>query len=321
LAAADPQLYISGNERGLLSSAGRYDVIHVDSIHMMRYAEFLHRKTPAKIVYNWHNVESEAMQRYSLTVTSPVRRWYARLTAAKLERLEREILQTAFGHIVCSRRESDQLKRRVPEARIAVIPNGVDMQYFAGAGTGSPSGYKLIFVGSMDYYPNAQAAISFARRIWPRIRERLPEGSLILVGANPSPSVQALAELPGVQVTGTVLDVRPYYRDALAAIVPLRTGGGTRLKILEAMAAGVPVISTPLGADGLDFTPGKDILIADPDASDEWIGHLLRLAEPSGTSRRALVDEALAMTRANYDWEILGQTLWTTYQEWLGSAD
>jgi glycosyltransferase involved in cell wall biosynthesis len=297
-----------------LTASARFDLLHLDSIHMIRYGEAF---APTRLVYNWHNIESEAMQRYSATVASPARRWYAAHTASKLKELEKEILSQGSGHVVCSQRELAQLQQIVPGARIAVVNNGVDMQYFANAG--SASGRDLVFVGSMDYYPNAEAAISFSRDVWPLIRGRIPETRLLLVGANPGPDVLALSGLPGVTVTGTVPDVRPYYSKALAAIVPLRTGGGTRLKILEAMAAGVPVVSTPLGAEGLEVTPGKDILIADPDDGEAWAGHLQRLADLSINDRQALVAAGLDLARTHYDWETLGQILWSTYEYWLRS--
>ncbi|HZL57853.1 MAG TPA: glycosyltransferase, partial [Bryobacteraceae bacterium] len=168
-------------------------------------------------------------------------------------------------------------------------------------------------------YPNVEAASSFARNIWPRLRDTLPESRLMIVGANPTPQVRALRDIAGVTVTGTVPDVRPYYRDALAAIVPLRTGGGTRLKILEAMAAGVPVVSTPLGAEGLAVTSDRDILLVEPDDAAGWARHLSQLAQPS--ARRAeIVSQALELVRARYDWNTLGQKLWDTYAGWMGSG-
>ncbi|MGA3186100.1 MAG: glycosyltransferase [Bryobacteraceae bacterium] len=293
-----------------LTSGTRFDLVHLDSIHMMRCAEAL---PEAKIVYNWHNIESEAMERYSATVASPAKRWYARHTAQKLRACESDILRTAIGHVVCSQRERDQLQRIAPKARIAVVANGVDMQYFANAGMRSAPGQDLVFVGSMAYYPNAEAAVSFSGNVWLAVRARMPQTRLMIVGANPGPEVVALARLPGVAVTGTVPDVRPYYGSAWAAIVPLRTGGGTRLKILEAMAAGVPVISTPLGAEGLEVTPGRDILIAGADDAEAWVRHLESLAE----CRQPLVTAALDLVRTRYDWEALGETLWSTYEDWL----
>ena len=281
---------------------------------MIRYGQ-LPVLQGAKIVYNWHNIESEAMRRFGETVPSLPRRWYARQTAAKLAALEQAMLRDAFGHVVCSARERDQLHRSAPAARIQVVENGVDTRYFAAAEENAPHGQQIVFVGTMDYYPNVEAATSFAGRIWPQVRERFPQMRLTIVGANPTPAVSALGAIPGVTVTGTVPDVRPYYRDALAAIVPLRTGGGTRLKILEAMAAGVPVVSTVLGAEGLAVTPGSDILIADADNAQHWIDHLNALARIS--VRQNQIGAALNLVRARYDWEIVGQSLNDTYLGWL----
>jgi glycosyltransferase involved in cell wall biosynthesis len=300
-----------------LTRAVTYDIIHLDLIHMVRYGEAAARHNQHRLIYNWHNIESELMQRYSSTVSSRARSWYARLTASKLARVERDVLRTALGHVVCSQRESQELHRIQPSARVEVIENGVDTASFSTSA--EPPARKIVFVGLMDYYSNIEAATSFTQRIWPRIRERLPDLSLWIVGANPVPAVLDLGKLAGVTVTGTVEDVRPYYRDALAAIVPLRTGSGTRLKILEAMAAGVPVVSTPLGAEGLAVTPGEDILFAEPDDADSWLHHLTHLAEESAVRQR-IVDHALRLVRTRYDWEALGRKLCETYEDWLGQV-
>jgi glycosyltransferase involved in cell wall biosynthesis len=296
-----------------LTRASAFDLVHLDGIHMMRYAT-----NASRVVYNWHNIESEAMRRYSATVSSRPRSVYASLTASKLAALEREILQTAFGHVVCSDRERDQLLRLAPAARVAVVENGVDSARFASTGEYKPS-KNLIFVGLMDYSANVDAATSFTRRVWPQIHARLPHLHLWIVGANPVPSVVELGSIAGVTVTGTVPDVRPYYQDAMAAIVPLRTGGGTRLKILEAMAAGVPVVSTPLGAEGLPVIPGENILIAEPDDSGTWIQHLSYLVD-NQEGRKKLTDSGLEMVRTGYDWEPLGRKIADTYEGWLRSA-
>ena len=300
-----------------LASAARFDLIHLDSIHMIRYGK-LPALRSARIVYNWHNIESEAMRRFSETVDSLPRRWYGALTATKLASLEDGMLRDAFGHVVCSTREKDQLHRAAPAARIQVVENGVDTRYFTAEKENSPPGRQIVFVGTMDYYPNVEAATSFASRIWPRVLEKLPEMRLMIVGANPTPAVSALGGIPSVTVTGTVPDVRPYYRDALAAIVPLRTGGGTRLKILEAMAAGVPVVSTDLGAEGLAVTRGSDILIADADDPHQWVNHLSALTQIS--ARQNQINAALNLVRTRYDWEIIGQALNDTYAAWLNGV-
>jgi sugar transferase (PEP-CTERM/EpsH1 system associated) len=296
--------------------AGPFDLLHLDSIHMVRYREDL---APAvRTVCDWHNIESELMRRYA-AAASFARRRYAAVTARKLARLEQELLGSAFGHIVCSERERDELRARAPEARIEAVENGVDTAYFAGLREPGAR-RRLVFVGSMDYAPNIAGAVWFARELWPAVRAAAPGLTLSLVGAKPAPAVQSLAALPGVEVTGTVPDVRPYYRDALAAVVPLRTGSGTRLKILEAMAAGVPVVSTPLGAEGLAVTPGRDIvLVPEPDPA-AWAGRIARLAsEPAEAA--ALAAEGARLVRDRYDWTLLGRRLADLYREWTGGGN
>jgi glycosyltransferase involved in cell wall biosynthesis len=143
---------------------------------------------------------------------------------------------------------------------------------------------------------------------------RHPDWTLSLVGSNPSPAVLALRSSPNVEVTGTVGDVRPYYRDALAAIVPLRVGGGTRLKILEAMAAGTPVISTALGAEGLAVSPGENILLTE--TAEQWVA-ALEAVSSDGALRSRLAGAGHALVRERYDWGIIGSELVATYRRWL----
>lgn len=285
------------------------DLVHLDSIHMIR-AESI--AGSSRCVYNWHNIESEVLARYARVERNLAKAGYARRTARKMQSLERSILHSAFGHLVCSGRERDQLRRIAPGARIEVIENGVDTTSFTPA---NGPGTSLVFVGTMDYFPNVEAAVSFARTVWPALRRQFPNLTLAIVGANPVPEVRALAEVEGVTVTGTVPDVRPYYRDALAAIVPLRTGGGTRLKILEAMAAGVPVISSTLGAEGLAVSPDADILIAEPDRPEEWIRFVSALSD-SPELRARIVSAGRELAVSRYDWEVVGRRLSDLYESW-----
>jgi glycosyltransferase involved in cell wall biosynthesis len=302
--------------RGALSG-GHFDMIHFDAVQMAAYVPLIQQWLPgARIVFNWHNIESELMRRYAGTAPTIVHRIYGNLTARRLETLERELLKGCFGHLVCSGREQEQLQRIAPEARLAVIENGVDAGAFSAIPGGGAARNNLVFVGSMSYHANIDAAVWFTRELWPGIRRRFPQWTLSLVGSNPSPAVQALAG-DGVVVTGTVPSIEPYYGQALAAIVPLRSGAGTRLKILEAMAAGVPVISTTLGAEGLDVAPGENILIADTAA--DWIAALESIA---GNESRwdSIGGRGRALVTSRYDWEILGNQLFETYRRWLEAA-
>jgi polysaccharide biosynthesis protein PslH len=303
-----------------ISRNGPFDVLHLDSIHMAAYvAQLPPGIASARVVYDWHNIESESMRRYSESLnplTGLHRKAYARWTASRLAALERSVLGAAAGHIVCSSRERDQLLINSPGARIEVIENGVDNRLYAE--NALPGNIhrrnRLVFVGSMNYHANIDAVTKFVRYIWPSLRQRFPEWRLTLVGSDPTSAVLALGDQPGVEVTGRVPDVRPYYQEAIAAVVPLRMGGGTRLKILEAMAAGVPVVSTTIGTEGLAVTPGINILLADTD--EDWLVKLSSLVT-NPSQRTSLAAAAQRLTRTSYDWDIIGQKLYNTYLSWL----
>jgi sugar transferase (PEP-CTERM/EpsH1 system associated) len=299
-----------------LAAQTPFDLIHLESIHLAAYVDLLAKRLPgAKLINDWHNIESEAMHSHAATMDSSARRQYARLTARRLESTERDVLDRLHGHIVCSERERLKLFAVAPQARVEVVDNGVATAFFAQPAPRNPQ--RIVFVGTMSYHPNREAAISFTRQVWPHIHQSRPEWRLSLVGATPPPDVQRLAEIPGVDVSGTVPDVRPYYHDALAAVVPLRSGGGTRLKILEAMAAGIPVVSTPLGAEGLDVNPGEHYLRAEQDA--DWLPALTQLAGDPEHGRQ-LAERGLRLVRSRYDWEVLGEKLVATYERWAGPS-
>jgi glycosyltransferase involved in cell wall biosynthesis len=166
-------------------------------------------------------------------------------------------------------------------------------------------------MGRMDYHANIDAALHFAKTTWPLIHARRPELRLTIVGAQPPDAIRALAS-DNVVVTGTVDDVRPYYHSALVSVVPLRVGGGTRLKVLEAMAAGTPVVSTTLGAEGLAVTNGKDILIAD--APEAMADAVVRMQSDS-PERRELIANARQLVQTRYDWNVVGEILLRLHAE------
>jgi glycosyltransferase involved in cell wall biosynthesis len=296
----------------------QFDLVQFENIQMAVYAPLLNRVMRApRIVYDWHNIESEVMRRYAAAVGSFPKAAYAQLTARRIASVEAWALRTSFGHLVCSERERRDLLAIVPDARITTIHNGVDAEFFRETAQAGTERERILFVGQMSYHANIEAAIWFTRRLWPSIRGRFPRWRFTIVGADPAPSVLALESEPAVEVTGTVADIRPYYREALAAVVPLRTGGGTRLKILEAMAAGVPVVSTSQGAEGMELRPGQHFLAVDRD--EDWLPALEALASQDSTRAR-LVEAGLQLARTHYDWEVIGARLYRVYCQWLGSA-
>jgi glycosyltransferase involved in cell wall biosynthesis len=300
-----------------IASGPPFDLIHLDGLQLAAFEPLLRRAFPrAPVVYNWHNIDSELMLRYSgqPDLAEP-RAWYARLTAARIRSLEDRLLAQSWGHLVCSEREKEILRQRQPGCRVEVIENGVDTAHFAARGEGPKS--RILFVGSMDYHANIEAAEWFTDHVWPAVRRHFPHLGFTIAGARPTEAIRALARIDGIEVTGTVPDLRPYYESAVAAVVPLWTGSGTRLKILEAMAASTPVVSTSIGAEGLEIDPGRNIAIANE--PDQWLPALQTLINSSETARRQAA-AALELVRSRYDWESLGARLWETYRAWAAAA-
>lgn len=300
-----------------LLTGEQFDLIHLDSLHMGAYIPLIEQRTQAPIVFDWHNIESEAMRRYSEGAKSPAKKTYAALTARRLADFEQYALRKGMGHAVCSVREREQLTRLRPAARIAVVENGVDTRAFP-EGAAPAERNRILFVGSMNYHPNVDAVVFFAKAVWPRIQRQFPNWRFTVVGYDPAPAVLALRGEAGIEVTGTVPDVRPYYAEALASVVPLRSGAGTRLKILEAMAAGTPVISSALGAEGLAVTPGKDILMAE--SREEWMAQLAAL-QPQGELWDRIAGGGRKLARARYDWDSIGDSLYENYSSWLKAVN
>jgi sugar transferase (PEP-CTERM/EpsH1 system associated) len=202
--------------------------------------------------------------------------------------------------------EFDKLHIGVP---CSVIPNGVDYEYFRPkSSTENPK--VIAFVGRMDYFPNIDGALYFAKQIFPIIRRELSDVQLRIVGSNPARAVEELATIPGVVVTGHVPDVRPYLDDAAVAVAPLRLARGTQNKILEALAMGVPVVATPQAAKGVNVTPGNDLLVGEDETSfAEQVISLLRnqlLRKDLSDAGRCKVMEA---HRWPYSMELLEQIL------------
>jgi sugar transferase (PEP-CTERM/EpsH1 system associated) len=288
-----------------------YDIVQIESIHMAPYLKTIRSLSSASVLLDWHNVESELMQQYANATTNPAKRLIATRTATLLHQMEQTALKTFSAHLIVSDLERDKLLRRVPDAKIHVIPNGVDTASFARQETPTaPSDRQtLLFVGSMDYHANSDAVLWFCREAWPHIATEFPNLDLKIVGRNPPPAIQHLAS-PRITITGTVEDVRPYYHQAFAILVPLRVGGGTRLKILEAMAAAVPVISTRLGAEGINAQDQKEILLADTPAD---MTAALRTLLTNPALAQSLRHSARTLAEKQYNWKVLAEKLAAVY--------
>ena len=297
--------------------ANHFDTVQISGTPLMGYLPVVQNlpKRPA-IVVDWHNIESELMWRFAKSAGNWPRKIAARRTANLIERAEDRLLDICALHTVTSERERQKLLLRHPNANIAVIPNGVDTSYFVPKGTGHRNGQgsvkpTILFVGSMDYHANIDAVLWFYRVAWPEIARNHPGVQFTIVGRDPVPEILAL-QSNRIQVTGTVEDVRPFYASAVAAIAPIRTGSGTRLKILEAMAAGVPVVSTRLGAEGLDVQDDVHLLFAGD--VRETVAAIDRLLLSDETGHR-ISASARALVTGRYDWATIGQLLSRIHQD------
>ena len=209
-----------------------------------------------------HNVETVIWRRHAEHAPDPFRRAYFGMQARRMFRAERDACQKAAHVIAVSQNDSLRMKELFGVERISAVPTGVDVDYFRRPAGEAPPRTDLVFIGAMDWLPNIDGARFFIREVLPLIRAQRPACTLVLAGRSPVAELLAFAGTdPLITVTGTVPDIRPYLWDAAVSIVPLRIGGGTRLKIYEAMAAGLPVVSTDVGAEGLDVQQGVNILL------------------------------------------------------------
>jgi sugar transferase (PEP-CTERM/EpsH1 system associated) len=257
-----------------------------------------------------HNVESEIWRRHADTQRNAILRWLYDTQYQRMLRFEKSTLQRFDGILAVSQSDRDTFMRLYPDSHAKpmwTIPTGVDTEYFAPDAAEPAIEPQLVFTGSMDWLPNEDAMRFFCRDVLPLIRAGEPRVKLSIVGRAPTPAVRALAGA-GVVVTGTVDDVRPFMQQAAVYVVPLRIGGGTRLKIFEAMAMGKPVVSTTIGAEGLPVTDGVHALIAD--GPQRFAGAVLALL---GDARRrmAIGNAGRALVVDRFDWSAAAGTLET----------
>jgi len=244
-----------------------------------------------------HNVETSLWQRLAQTESNFARRFAYKMEAGKMASYERAALGR-FHHIIAvSEHDRQQMLAMDPSCSITVVPTGVDTEKYSVAPPSQANPPKIVFLGSMDWEPNIDAVQYFCRDIFPRVRSQFPAAIFQIVGRNPHASVKQLAS-DFVEVSGTVPSIAEYLREATLVVVPLRIGGGTRLKIFEAMATGKAVISTSIGAEGLAVQSGRDLILADEPAS--FAEAVLALLTDSSLRRR--YEEAAAKLAVQYDW-------------------
>jgi sugar transferase (PEP-CTERM/EpsH1 system associated) len=289
-------------------ASGSFDVVHVDTLAL---SPFVERRGTLPAVLTHHNIESSLMSRRASVESRPVAKQFLRREARKLAAEERRASPKFDVNIVVSPVDEQVLSDAVPGLRTAVVPNGVDIEYFSPGVR--PDSRALIYTGGMNMFANRDAVLYFLNEIWPLIKSSVPDARFFAVGQDPPPVLTAIAARdPHVIVTGYVNDIRPLVREAAVYVVPLRVGGGTRLKVLDAMAMGMPLVSTAIGCEGLDVRAGEHLDVADtPAAFANATVELLR--DPRrrhmlGSAARALVEE-------RYSWPVIGRQLLDVYAD------
>jgi len=248
-----------------------------------------------------HNVETEIWRRHAETESNPIRKMIYRMEFAKMLRYEQKIVREYQHVIAVSENDKKLMSQWTDESRIAVVPTGVDLRQYRPEPVPREVGPLVMFVGAMDWEPNIDAVEYFCDEIWSQVLAAVPEARFRIVGRNPDRRVQKFAS-SSVEVTGRVASVIDHLRDAAVVIVPLRIGGGTRLKIYEAMAAGKAVVSTSIGAEGLDVNHGRDILLAD--TQREFAESIIRFLRDR--QLRSNFERAAAELAVKYDWSAIG---------------
>jgi polysaccharide biosynthesis protein PslH len=260
---------------------------------------------PPPTVLFQHNVEARIWERYVAVPQHPLRRAYFRQQWRRMQRHEARECRR-FAHVVAvSALDAELMRSEYGLASVGFVPTGVDLEYFSPSPRSLRDNRELVFLGSMDWMPNEDGIRWFATEVFPRVQERVKGVRLVVVGRSPAPSLRELASRnTAIEVTGTVADVRPYLERAALSIVPLRVGGGTRLKIYEAMAMGVPVVATAIGAEGLPLRSGEQLLIAD--TPDEQVSAICALlADPARAAR--LAASALRHVQEHCSWDAVAE--------------
>ncbi len=286
-----------------------FDIIHYEMFHTAQF----HTESDLPSVLSQQNVDSAIWHRLTDETANIFYKFAYWTQQIAFQRYER-VLSPNFDAVTCtSEIDAAIFEKHCPKDIVTVIPNGVDVNHFT-PDSESEDAAHLVYIGSMDWYPNEDAVSFFADEVLPIIRESVQNVKFTIVGGNPSENVQRLADRDGIVVTGRVPEIRPYFSAASVFVVPLRIGSGTRLKILEALAMGKAVVSTTVGAEGLALKNGEEIMIADePNHFAEAVIRLLTdpaLRKEVGINGRLRVEQ-------DYDWCNIGRELLTVYESVL----
>ncbi|MBN2084319.1 MAG: glycosyltransferase [Anaerolineales bacterium] len=311
-----PSKYRSGAMTAAVREAfreQRFDLVHLEGTHMAHYLGLV-QGLGVQAILRLQNVEWILEERYARTAVFPLN-VYVRVQAGRMRAFETRACRQADLCVAITQEDAERILAIAPDASVAVSPAGVDLERYYPQPMSEEPG-TIVFVGALDWPPNADAIRWFRTKVWPRIAQEEPTARWIVVGKSPPADILHWPEEDrNIEVTGFVDDVRPHLHRASVVIVPLRSGGGMRLKILEAMAAGKTVVSTPMGAEGISAGNGEEIILADADRSyGVEVVRLLR--QPSERKR---IGKAARAWAEGYGWDGIAADLEREYQALLGS--
>lgn len=305
------EVHSRGMQRAIddLCSAERFDVIQLESSFLCAFRF----PADARLIIDEHNVESELFRRMCEGERSLPRRLFNRVEYLRFRRFERAAWRRADACVVTSERELPTVRACVPDTPVAAVPNSVDLDFFAPSGAPEEP-RTVIFNGILTYRPNVDAAHHLIHDVWPLVRERYPDARLTLVGRSQGVDTRSLMR-PGVELVGEVPDIRPYIHRAAVVAVPIRIGGGTRLKVVEGLAMGKAVVSTTVGCEGLAVRDREHLLIADDAAA-----FASRIVEVFENPRRSdeLGHAGRRLVEARYSWDLAGERLESLYRRTIG---
>lgn len=293
-------------------SNNEYDIVHVCDIVLAQYFFEEHKDIPLSVDRSRVDLQFQ-LQQTAFNAASLKDKLLAWENMAKLWVYEKRVARRCQMQVLCGPDDRtfvrQHISRTVP---LKVVPNGVDLDFFEADVVAGPRAARptILFCGAMDYTPNVDALRWYFSTMHQRVLQQVPSLQVLIVGKSPTAEVQAYAALPEVTVTGSVEDVRPYYRQAWLHMVPLRIGGGTRLKIVESLAIGTPVVSTTIGAQGLDLTHESQILLAD--TADDFVSSLVRGLR-SSPLRQHLRQSGIRTARERFGWRNIGARLSAEY--------
>lgn len=274
------------------------------------YQAIVDSKWPGARVVIAHNVDTLIWQRYYENETNVLKQAFLKTQWQKFRQFEETAFRKATRVVAVSEDDARLIRTQFGQPNVDVVDNGIDRAYFAGVG-GPRDPASILFLGALDWRPNLDAVGLLLDRIFPRVREREAHAKLVIVGRHPPASlVQRAAQTPAVELLADVPDVRPYLGASGVMAVPLRIGGGSRLKILEALACGLPVVSTKVGAEGLLLTPGVDYMLAEDDAMPDALIHAIR--HPAEV--QAMAQHGRTIVLDLYDWSVLAKKLETVWE-------